>query len=302
MPNDDPLPIEPQTLEGTKDEAGEQPKKEPVATPSEGPVQASAVSVEDPDALAITCRVLRVTSPFMSGADVLAVQQALVAAGFSPGPIDGIYGPLTAAAVRAFQAANGLPVTGVVCGQTYVLLGVPCISVPPCPPPVITCRVLVTTSPFMSGADVLAVQQALLAAGFSPGPLDGVYGPLTATAVRQFQASRGLLVTGIVCDGLYATLGIACAAYPPCPVTPPVTTCRRLFVTSPFIAGSDVAAVQLALVSRGFDVGVVDGIYGPLTAAAVSNFQSAAGLPVTGVVCSLEYRALAVNCLSFPPC
>lgn len=166
----------------------------------------------------------------------------------------------------------------------------------------ITCRALQVTNPFMSGSDVLAVQQALLAAGVSPGPLDGVYGPLTATAVRQFQASHGRLVTGIFCGGLYAALGITCATYPPCPVSPPVTTCRRLFVTSPFIVGSDVAATQLALVSRGFDVGAVDGVYGPRTAAAVSDFQSAAGLPVTGVVCTLEYRALAVNCLSFPPC
>ncbi len=249
---------------------------------------------------AITCRVLRVTTPFMSGPDVVAVQQALIARGFNPGSVDGIYGPMTANAVRAFQAANGLPVTGIVCGQAYVLLGVACITVPPCPG--VTCRVLVTSSPFMSGPDVTAVQQALAAQGFSPGPIDGIYGPLTASAVRQFQASRGILVTGVVCDGLYSTLGVSCTTIPPCPVLPPITTCRRLVVTSPFISGSDVAAVQTALANRGFDPGAIDGVYGPNTAAAVSGFQAAAGLPVTGIVCTTEYRALLINCLSFPSC
>jgi uncharacterized protein (TIGR02594 family) len=42
--------------------------------------------------------------------DILAVQRALKAQGFDPGPLDGIWGRLTAAAVKAFQARNNLPV------------------------------------------------------------------------------------------------------------------------------------------------------------------------------------------------
>lgn len=251
---------------------------------------------------AITCRILQVTSPFLSGADVTAVQRALIARGFHPGAVDGIYGPMTASAVRRFQSANRLPVTGVVCGQTYVLLGVSCQTVPPCPSGPTQCRVLVTSNPFMSGSDVRAVQQALQAQGFSPGEIDGIYGPLTASAVRRFQAARGVLVTGVVCDGLYSTLGITCPSVPPCPVLPPIATCRRLAVTTPFISGSDVAAVQNVLANRGFDPGAVDGIYGPNTVSAVSGFQAAAGLPITGIVCTTEYRALLINCTSFPSC
>lgn len=261
----------------------------------------SCISVP-PCASPLQCRVLQVTSPFMSGPDVTAVQTQLTARGFHPGAIDGIYGPNTAAAVRAFQQQQGLPVTGIVCGQTYVLLQVPCQSVPPCPTPPTQCRVLVTSSPFMSGNDVRAVQTALANAGFSPGSIDGIYGPMTATAVRRFQAARGLLVTGVVCDGLYSTLGITCTPEPPCPVLPPITTCRRLVVTTPFLRGSDVSAVQTVLANRGFDPGQIDGIYGPNTAAAVSGFQAAAGLPVTGIVCTAEYRALFINCQSFPSC
>lgn len=45
-------------------------------------------------------------------ASVRQIQQQLAAAGFDPGAIDGVMGPRTRAAVRAFQQANGLQVDG----------------------------------------------------------------------------------------------------------------------------------------------------------------------------------------------
>jgi peptidoglycan hydrolase-like protein with peptidoglycan-binding domain len=45
-------------------------------------------------------------------ADVKSAQQALAQAGHDPGAIDGVVGPQTAAALRAYQKANGLTETG----------------------------------------------------------------------------------------------------------------------------------------------------------------------------------------------
>lgn len=45
---------------------------------------------------------------------VTAVQQRLAEAGYDPGPIDGVEGPGTQAAIAAWQADRGLPHTGVV--------------------------------------------------------------------------------------------------------------------------------------------------------------------------------------------
>src|SRR5688500_902670 len=48
-----------------------------------------------------------------------------------------------------------------------------------------------------ASADVAALQVALRAVGFSPGPIDGISGPWTRRAVRRFQSRRHLVVDGI---------------------------------------------------------------------------------------------------------
>jgi peptidoglycan hydrolase-like protein with peptidoglycan-binding domain len=44
--------------------------------------------------------------------------------------------------------------------------------------------------------DVRAAQRALQEKGFDPGPIDGVMGPRTSAAVRDFQQKENLTVTG----------------------------------------------------------------------------------------------------------
>jgi peptidoglycan hydrolase-like protein with peptidoglycan-binding domain len=67
--------------------------------------------------------VLQVTSPYLRGPAVLAVQQALAERGYDPGPLDGIYGETTEVAVIALQSARGLIVDGEVGPQTAAELG-----------------------------------------------------------------------------------------------------------------------------------------------------------------------------------
>ena len=58
-------------------------------------------------------RVLQLTDPMLSGEDVEELQRALTAAGFEL-DADGDFGPLTDKALRDFQEAYGLEVTGIV--------------------------------------------------------------------------------------------------------------------------------------------------------------------------------------------
>lgn len=54
--------------------------------------------------------------------NVREIQQALAAAGYLPGPIDGIWGRQTAGAVRLFQSDHGLEIDGSVGPQTLAAL------------------------------------------------------------------------------------------------------------------------------------------------------------------------------------
>ena len=60
---------------------------------------------------------------------VRSLQRGLASAGTSPGPIDGRYGVLTDAAVKRFQRAHRLPVTGIAGPRTFALLATPAPSV-----------------------------------------------------------------------------------------------------------------------------------------------------------------------------
>ncbi|MCU0523576.1 MAG: peptidoglycan-binding protein [Elainella sp. Prado103] len=59
-----------------------------------------------------------------AGEYVALLQQALIDAGFNPGPVDGLFGHQTAEAVAQYQAANGLLVDGIAGGQTLDSLGI----------------------------------------------------------------------------------------------------------------------------------------------------------------------------------
>ena len=59
-----------------------------------------------------------------------------------------------------------------------------------------------------SGDGVEELQKKLLGQGISPGPVDGVFGPKTEDAVKQFQTRQGLDVDGIAGSKTFTALGM----------------------------------------------------------------------------------------------
>lgn len=104
--------------------------------------------------------------------DVLPVQYLLMQHGAALEP-DGVFGTLTEAAVREFQAAQGLAVDGSVGNETWRAL-------------------IVTVSEGSEGDAVRAVQSMFNIA------VDGVFGPMTDKRVRDLQEMFGATVDGIV--------------------------------------------------------------------------------------------------------
>ena len=135
------------------------------------------------------------------------VQTALAARGLYNGPIDGYAGPTTAAAVRDFERAEGLAITGVASEKVLVraLLGpsatasVTTTTTTRVPPPAPTHSVA-------ANVDVKRIQQALADLGYGPLTVDGKAGGQTASAIRRFRLDHGLPVNGDIDDRLVATL------------------------------------------------------------------------------------------------
>jgi peptidoglycan hydrolase-like protein with peptidoglycan-binding domain len=130
------------------------------------------------------------------GADVTRLQELLLALGYDPGPVDGIFGPQTGAAVMAFQQDLGLTVDGLVGPQTRETVAGQLAE---------GSGVLGLGS---SGEAVAEVQRLLADLGFAPGPADGIFGPRTLRAVLDFQRKHGLAVDGLVGPQTLSGLGI----------------------------------------------------------------------------------------------
>jgi peptidoglycan hydrolase-like protein with peptidoglycan-binding domain len=116
------------------------------------------------------------------------LQVALRAYGLYKGPIDGIAGPGTQAAVRTFQQRRGLVIDGIAGPRTRVALGK--LGVP------LLGRRVVRRG--MVGYDVSVLQFQLKRRGLLHGAIDGHFGPATEKAVRKFQRRKGLVVDGVV--------------------------------------------------------------------------------------------------------
>lgn len=80
---------------------------------------------------ALTCTTVTLTHPYTQGDNIKAIQNALKSNGFDIGPMDGIFGPVTASGVEAFKESHGIkPVNATVDLAVYYRLGVRCVSTP----------------------------------------------------------------------------------------------------------------------------------------------------------------------------
>ncbi len=106
---------------------------------------------------------------------------------------DGVFGSRTEAAVKNYQAENGLTADGIVGRNTWISLN-RAWSVPP------------TVRRGSRGMAVKYLQSKLASKLYYGGAQDGIFGSGTERAVREFQAENGLAVDGIAGRNTFAAL------------------------------------------------------------------------------------------------
>ncbi|WP_350227735.1 peptidoglycan-binding domain-containing protein [Paraoerskovia sediminicola] len=200
-----------------------------------------------------------------TGEAVRAVQEfgLVPSPGVPPLVVDGSYGPITRDRVRFFQESWGLQLDGAAGRETWSFLST---SVPgPRPWPLVKPGAQQATN-----WRVLAAQHLLRHHGASI-VADGSFGPLSTEAARQFQQDlRARFVSGTIGQLDWPEL---------------IVTVRQ---------GDHGEAVRAAqtLLPGGL---TVDGSFGPLTDAAVREFQTMFAPPVDGVVGPITWHTLTLR-------
>ena len=137
------------------------------------------------------------------------------------------------------------------------------------------------------GDDVKQLQTKLEEAGFSVGEhgIDGILGPDTEAALKQYEESIGLAA-----DGIYDQL----THYKLYGITIPIEFTGELKRGD---KGDKVKLLQQWLEARGFSVGEhgIDGIFGPDTEAALKAFEESIGVTADGVYDEVTHDQLTWN-------
>ena len=100
--------------------------------------------------------------------------------------IDGMFGPATEAAVKAFQTSKGMTADGIMSAQTWSTL-------------------IIQVKKGSSGDAVRGVQEEFQFRAGEPGKglkVDGIFGPQTDSTVRGFQHALSLDIPSVTVDGI----------------------------------------------------------------------------------------------------
>jgi peptidoglycan DL-endopeptidase LytE len=201
----------------------------------------------------------------MSSPQVKELQQLLKEKGFFTYPTaTGYFGPITEQAVKAFQSAVHLPVTGIVDDATYAKLkGSAAVN-----------EVMKIGS---RGNNVKVLQQNLKQLGYFKYPeITGYFGTITQDAVKRFQQANGLSATGVADARTVQLIQNA--------LNQQSSRANQAVTLKIGSRGTEVSKLQQNLKQLGyFTYSEITGYFGTITQDAVRQFQKQYQLPVTGI-------------------
>ena len=222
-----------------------------------------------------------VTNKIPSKDQIQLIQRRMKAAGFDPGPIDGIIGPKTIAALHRFQSG---------CAMVKDLLDETATDISQ-ESHALKLTALASATPRKD--DVRAIQTRMRAAGFNPGPSDGILGPRTKSILVGVQSGCTLIkafpetpdqqirmVERPAAPALTSTKRIQPVALPsPASSNPSKNNSSTLIDSAnPTPTNDEIQLVQVRLKDSGFDPGPIDGVMGPKTGTAILRYRTSRGL------------------------
>jgi N-acetylmuramoyl-L-alanine amidase len=147
----------------------------------------------------------------------------------------------------------------------------------------------------LSPRAIKAVQQRLRQDGYYRGRVDGVWGRGTQAALARFQEAHRLQVTAQLNPDTAKALGLGPDVVLGNTVNVPGSATAPYADLAQPVSPRAVAAAQQRLRQQGFYRGRIDGHWGRGTQAALSRFQQARGLVVTGQLDYETARALRLR-------
>jgi peptidoglycan hydrolase-like protein with peptidoglycan-binding domain len=136
---------------------------------------------------------------------------------------------------------------------------------------------------------VTEIQRELGRRGFYPGAPDGVYGPKTDAAIRDFEQSAGLRPSAEPNDALLTAITRSSVKAKPAPEPTP----RDDPIAALLAPRARITAVQRALTDFGYGPLKPTGTYDAPTRASIERFERARKRPVTGQITDQLVRDLA---------
>jgi len=214
---------------------------------------ASAVMLALASPLAVTAAQAQSTLQTMPYS-VASVQRVLNDLGYAAGPVDGLMGGKTRAAIRAYQIDSSLPPSGEPSLTLYEHLQDSYAK-----------RYAQPAAPAASAQTIAEIQGLLRQRGYDVPEVTGALDAKTSAAIRSYQADASLPIDGVANETLLANLRVGTDA-----------------TASAALTRAQIAELQTALSERGYDPGPHDGVVGPKVRAAIRTYQADAGLPSTG--------------------